>query len=524
MVETETDISLSRGAGLPRALYTGAAVRELDARFIEQSGAPGFALMQRAGRSAFRYALRRWAGARRWLVLCGTGNNGGDGFIVAGQAVQQGHEVQCLLVGEPDRLKGDARSAYEDACQAGVRVNAFSGEAFAASVADADLVVDALLGTGLKGEVKSPYLSAIEAINRSGRPVLAVDLPSGLCSDTGRVMGAAVKADLTVTFIGLKLGLFTGKGPGVVGKLVFDSLGCGADVATEVAAAATRLDWANAQANWPRRSPIAHKGDFGRVLVIGGDLGMGGAALLAAEAAVRSGAGMVFVATRPEHVSACLARRPELIVSGVRHRSELLPLLKKADAVVVGPGLGQGAWGQQLLQAVRTEFAGPVLIDADGLNLVAAAPVRLGHNVVLTPHPGEAARLLSCSVADVERDRCRALQALSQRYDCTVLLKGAGTLVSGAGPATVPTLIDAGNAGMASGGMGDVLSGIIGALLGQGLAGVAAANLGAAAHGAAADLAASELSMAGMVAGDLPLAVARLLATTDRDKATGAQA
>ncbi|MAL97525.1 MAG: bifunctional ADP-dependent NAD(P)H-hydrate dehydratase/NAD(P)H-hydrate epimerase [Alteromonadaceae bacterium] len=533
MAESAIDSSLLKKSALPRALYSGHAVRELDARYIAQAQVTGLALMQRAGRSAFRHAKRRWPAVRHWLVLCGTGNNGGDGFIIAAQAVQQGHDVRCLLLGDTGKLQGDARRAYEEARQAGVAVETFSDTLLHQALVNAELVVDAMLGTGLTGAVRAPYDAAIEAVNQAETAVMAVDMPSGLCSDTGTLLGKAVQADLTITFIGLKLGLFTGKGPGVVGELVFDSLGCDDDIAAAVPAVAIRLDWATARVGWPKRSPTAHKGDFGRVLVIGGDLGMGGAALLAAEAAARSGAGMVFVATQPEHVSGYLARRPELIVRGVRHRSELLPLLEQVDAVIVGPGLGQGPWGQQLLQAVRTEFDGPVLIDADGLNLLAkeqgdpdgngAGKRKLGNHVVLTPHPGEAARLLGCSVADIERDRIRALDSLSNRYGCVVLLKGAGTLVKNADSASVPTLIDAGNAGMASGGMGDVLCGLIGALLGQGQEGVSAAILGGVLHGASADLLAAELSMAGMLAGDLPLAAARLLKSSEtRPDTTGA--
>lgn len=531
MAESAIDSSVLKKSALPRALYSGHAVRELDAGYIAQAQVTGFALMQRAGRSAFRHAMRRWPALRHWLVLCGTGNNGGDGFIIAAQALQQGHDVRCLLLGDTGKLQGDARRAYEEARQAGVAVEAFSDTALHQALVSAELVVDAMLGTGLTGAVRTPYDAAIEAVNQAETAVMAVDMPSGLCSDTGTLLGKAIQADLTITFIGLKLGLFTGKGPGFVGELVFDSLGCDDGIAAAVPAVAIRLDWATARAGWPKRSPTAHKGDFGRLLVIGGDVGTGGAALLAAEAAARAGAGMVFVATQPEHVPAYLARRPELIVRGVRHRTELLPLLGQVDAVIIGPGLGQGPWGQQLLQAVRTEFDGPVLIDADGLNLLAkeqgdpdgkgagggSGPgnKELGNHVVLTPHPGEAARLLRCPVADIERDRVRALDSLSNRYGCVVLLKGAGTLVKNADSASVPTLIDAGNAGMASGGMGDVLCGLIGALLGQGQEGLSAATLGAVLHGAAADLLAAELSMAGMLAGDLPLAAARLLKSSE---------
>lgn len=520
MVDAVLD-ALRKGDGLPQALYRAREVRDLDARTMAEAGVSGFELMQRAGRSAFRHAARKWPDAGNWLVLCGGGKNGGDGYIIAGQATQQGKNVRCLALSDPAKLKAEAREAYKWALGNQVNVETIDMAELPAALTTADLVVDAMLGTGLTGAVRAPYADAISALNDSGRPVLAVDMPSGLCSDTGRLLGSAVRADLTVTFIGLKLGLMTGHGADAAGTIVFDSLGSDSAIQAEVPATALRLDWRHASAGWPRRRPAAHKGDFGRVLVVGGDLGMGGAALLAAESAARIGAGMVFVATRGEHIPAFLARRPELIVRPVAHRNELLPMLEKMDAVIIGPGLGTSAWGEQMLQVVRNHYDGPVLADADALNLLAAEPGPLPASWVLTPHPGEAARLLGSRVSEVEADRIAAVDKLCQDFRCTVLLKGAGTLVQGP-PAvsegadaaelrTVPTLIHAGNPGMASGGMGDVLSGFIGALLANGLAGFHAACLGATLHGASADVAAAELSMASLLAADLPMAAARLL-------------
>lgn len=513
---------LHRGDGLPRALYRAREVRDLDARAMAHANVSGFELMQRAGRSAFRHGFRRWPDANRWLVVCGGGKNGGDGFIIAGQAVQQGKDVRCLLLADPEKLKDEARQAYEWATASGVAVESSSEGLLDRALVEADVVVDAMLGTGLAGDVREAYRGAIDAINDAGKPILAVDLPSGLSSDTGTILGSAVQAQLTVTFIGLKVGLFTGSGSDVSGKIIFDGLGSDPAIYADVPAAALRLDWQTAKSGWPQRRPSSHKGDFGRVLVIGGNHGMGGAALLTAEATARAGAGMVFVATRAEHIAGFLARRPELIVKAVSHRNELLPLLEQMDAVVIGPGLGTDAWGEQMLQAVRSHYQGPVLADADALNMLALSPAVLPASWVLTPHPGEAARLLGSDTADIGRDRLEAIERLCGRYQCTVLLKGAGTLVQ-SGTDAVPTLIHAGNPGMATGGMGDVLSGFIGALLGSGVSGFHAAAVGAALHGAAADLAASELSMAGLLAADLPLAAARLLAGTEVTDSGGAQ-
>lgn len=516
--------TLLKGDGLPRSLFRAQEVRELDARAIADGSLTGYALMQRAGKSVFRQAAKRWPGAQNWLVLCGGGKNGGDGYIIAGLAALRGKSVRCLALSDPQNLKSEARQAYESALVNGVTVERFEPEAGCTALAETDVVIDAMLGTGLKDNVRAPYDEAIARVNGAAKPVVAVDIASGLSSDTGQVLGSAITAELTVTFIGMKLGLLTGHGPDVTGEIVFDALDVDPGIYHEVPAAATRLDWNTARAGWPERRPSAHKGDFGRVLIVGGDLGMGGAAVLAAEAAARAGAGMVFVATQPDNVPAFLARRPELIVRGVAHRNDLVSMLERMDAVIVGPGLGKGAWGRQLFHAVRSLYRGPVLADADALSLLAESCSPVAANWVLTPHPGEAARLLGKSIGEISEDRIKAVGSIAQRYQCTVLLKGAGTLIQGARPSdnvaeiqpeVLPTLIHGGNAGMATGGTGDVLSGFVGALLGAGLPGIDAATLGASLHGAAGDLLGAELSMAGLLAGDLPLAAARVLATTE---------
>jgi len=298
---------------LPVALYTAAQVRELDARLIA-AGTPGFELMQRAAHVAWRALRRRWPDAGAVTVLAGRGNNAGDGYIVAALAQRSGWQVRVLAVGDPQALQGDAAQALAEARASGVVVEPWHAEAMLQGV-----LVDALLGTGIAGDVREPYVAAIEAINASALPVLAIDLPSGLCANSGRVLGHAVRADLSVTFIGLKLGLFTADGPDRVGTLVFDDLQTDPQIVSQVAGAAVRLDQSTLVPVAPR-SPVAHKGSFGQVLVIGGDLGTGGAALLSAEAALRCGAGMVTLATRPEHVTAALVRRPEIMCSGVVSR------------------------------------------------------------------------------------------------------------------------------------------------------------------------------------------------------------
>ncbi|MFE8072174.1 NAD(P)H-hydrate dehydratase [Marinobacteraceae bacterium S3BR75-40.1] len=489
---------------LPEALYTADQVRALDSRAIETFGVPGFDLMQRAGRSAFRQLLRHWPLCKRVVVLCGGGNNGGDGYLVAGLALRQGLHVDCLAVSDPAKLKGDAHRAYEWAGEQGVEVlgwNSLADDRLRETLARADVIVDAMLGTGLKGAVRDDYRGILKTVREAQRPVLAVDIPSGVCADTGSDLGDALPAELTATFIGLKVGLLTGQGPDFTGQLAFDDLSVDAGVYEGIEPVAERVDWTRAARDLPRRRPAAHKGDCGRILVVGGDQGMGGAGILAATAALRGGAGLVHLATRKDHVTAALSRRPELLVHAVEHRNDLEPLLDAVDVLVLGPGLGRQAWGEQMLQRCL-EWEGPLVVDADALNMLAARgqkPRR--ENWILTPHPGEAARLLDSDAGTVNRNRLESAAALQSRYGGVALLKGAGTIVAGAG--RLPALIDAGNPGMASGGMGDVLSGLIGALLGQGHDPFRAARLGAALHGRAADEAARQKGYMGLVAGDL---------------------
>ncbi|WP_085701316.1 NAD(P)H-hydrate dehydratase [Pseudomonas sp. B26(2017)] len=452
---------------LPDALYRAAQVRELDARLIA-AGTPGFELMQRAAHATWRALVRQWPAANQMTVLAGHGNNAGDGYLVAALAHRAGWQVQVLAVGEPQRLKGDAAVAHAEAVADGVSIAPWD-----LSCELRGIVVDALLGTGLSGDVREPYAAAIAAINASGLPVVAVDIPSGLCADTGHALGDAVHADLTVTFIGLKLGLFTGAAADHVGVLLFNDLQAPAEQFSDLPVAARRLN----VANLPRlaaRSPAAHKGRFGHVLLIGGDHGFGGAILLSTESALRSGAGMVSVATRPEHVPAALSRIPEAMALGASSANQLMGLLEKVSVLVVGPGLGQAGWGRALLSAAANAPL-PQVWDADALNLLASGFVSLPRDCVITPHPGEAARLLGISTAEVQADRPAAALALSKKYTAVVVLKGAGSLI--AHPDGRLALCHQGHPAMASAGLGDVLAGLTGALLAQGMDGFDAACL-----------------------------------------------
>jgi len=481
-------------------LYRAEQVRELDRRTIA-GGITGFALMQRASAAAWQLLRERWPGVRRLTVLCGAGNNGGDGHVLAALAAAEGLTVQRILLKGIDELTGDARLAADMATAAGVGTEPWR----AGMALEGELVVDALLGTGLTGEVRGTFREAIAAINASGRPVYAIDIPSGLQADTGAVLGEAVRATATVTFIGDKLGLHTGAAADHVGEHHFRALGVDARGEADLVPAAWRLEEALIRAWLPPRRRAAHKGDCGHVLILGGAPGFGGAALLAAEVSARLGAGKVSLATAPEHVTASLVRCPEVMAHGVRGAGDLAGLPALADALVVGPGLGQGSWGQAMLQAAL-DAGRPLVVDADGLNLLAERFSGTHRDDarrdgwILTPHPGEAARLLGCPVAEVEADRPAAAQALRKRFGGVVVLKGAGTLVAGpAGLAVCPF----GNPGMASGGMGDALSGMLGALLAQGVPLEAAARLGVLVHARAADLAAADAGERGLLAGDL---------------------
>jgi NAD(P)H-hydrate epimerase len=482
-------------------LYTASEAYGLDAAAIA-GGVPAIQLMKRAARAAFELLLERFPAPELISVYCGSGNNGGDGYVLAALAAQRKLPVRVICVTAPADLAGAARQAYEFALQEGVAIESF-GQATAPRHG---VIVDALLGIGARGAPYGEFAQAIAQINQCHLPVLALDLPSGLHPDTGAVAGAVVEASLTITFIGTKRGLVTGRGPAVCGELVLANLEIADAIYDQVPASAKRLQLNDLTTLLEPRAADAHKGDFGHVMVIGGDLSYGGAALMAAEAAARTGAGKVSVATRPEHVSAILARRPEIMACAVVSGQELEPLLARATLLVVGPGLGRTPWSEQMLQqSIKSGL--PLVLDADALNILAEGRVvpvanHQQHSPWLfTPHPAEAARLLGITTAEVQADRFAAVRAISDRYRASVILKGAGSLVA-ALDGRVGVVTD-GNPGMASGGMGDVLAGILGGLMAQGLSADDAAQLGAVVHACAGDLAAEDLGQRGLLATDL---------------------
>lgn len=475
-------------------IFSADQVRRLDARAIGEFGIPGYTLMCRAGQAMLDALEECWPTARRVLVLCGAGNNAGDGYVLARLARAGGYQVQVMSLVEPAGLKGDAATALSDYLDAGGSVDAWQ----AGALGQCDVVVDALLGTGLERPLAGGFLEAVDALNASGRPVLSADIPSGLNANTGSVMGAAVHADLTVTFVGRKIGFYLADGPDHVGCCRYADLQVPAQVLAESGCVARLIGGSLRAKVMPPRRRTAHKGDNGRVLLVGGGEGMPGAVRLAGEAALRAGAGLVTVATLPDHLPVVLAGRPELICRGVRKDKELQPLLERADIIALGPGLAQDDWSQQMFRAALASGR-PLVLDADALNLLAGKPVRRD-DWVLTPHPGEAARLLGTSPAIVQNDRLSAVQRLAESYGGVAVLKGAGSLVARAGQ--LPWVCDQGNPGMASPGMGDVLTGIIAGLAAQCRDLDIAARLGVLAHAAAGDLAARD-GERGLVAGDL---------------------
>ncbi|PID49032.1 MAG: bifunctional ADP-dependent NAD(P)H-hydrate dehydratase/NAD(P)H-hydrate epimerase [Proteobacteria bacterium] len=490
-MNTKTPILIKQHpSALP--VYLGTTVRQLDRIAIQEYGMSGYALMQAAGQSLFKVLTQTWPNAKSLCIVCGVGNNAGDGYIVARLAVQAGWQTTVMALASLADLSGDAAIACQEYLAVQGHIQTFTGH-----LPEADVLLDALLGTGLTRPVTGAYAAAIHAMNQHPAPILAADIPSGLHADTGQVCGDAVKAAATLSFIGLKTGLFTGQARRYRGAVWLDDLCVPAAVYQGQKIAMHTLSGQNITDKLPKRSPTAHKGQFGHCLFVGGAPGMSGAIRLAGEAALRTGAGLVSIATHPEHAPYLNIATPELMVHAVPSAAELRSLMANRTVLAIGPGLGQNSWAHHLLTlALATEL--PKVIDADALNSLACFPAKQDH-WILTPHSGEAARLLACSVADIENDRIKAVQQLQQNYGGVIVLKGADTLIASAHG--IACCI-AGNPGMASGGMGDVLTGIITALLAQGLSLPDAACIGVQVHAQAGDKAAQK-GERGLLASDL---------------------
>jgi ADP-dependent NAD(P)H-hydrate dehydratase / NAD(P)H-hydrate epimerase len=480
-----------------RDLHTAEQVRVMEREALIALGISGHDLMRRAASAALGSLRRHWPQARRVCICCGPGNNGGDGFLLGVLACEAGLQVE--LVALSTIAHGDAALARSECEQAGGQVRLWDAES---RLPMADVFVDALYGIGLNRAPEPSAARLIDGMNASGKPMLALDVPSGLNADSGYCPGAAIRADVTVTFIVGKRGLHSGRAADQVGQLELANLGVPDSVYARVQPDAQLL----IAGSMPPRARYANKGSNGHVLVIGGGHGMAGAVRLAGESALRAGAGLVSVATRGENVLALNATRPELMVHAVDDVQALAPLLERAGVLALGPGLGQGDWAHALWQAAL-DTNKPLVLDADGLNLLARKPCTFAVPTVLTPHPGEAARLLGMSIADVEQDRFAAVRELARCFSATVVLKGSGSLI--ADPDGRLDVCPWGNPGMASGGMGDLLTGVIAALLAQGCTAWQAACLGVGLHARAGDLAAQN-GERGLLASDL-LAPLRML-------------
>ncbi|HEX4854187.1 NAD(P)H-hydrate dehydratase [Arenimonas sp.] len=475
-------------------LYRTSQVRAMDELASGAFGVPPYELMARAGAAAWRVLQQRWPQVRHLGVACGPGNNGGDGYVVARLARAAGLKVSVVTPPGATPRTAQARQALADWRAAGGTVAPFDG-----MLPDCEAWVDALYGIGLTRPPSEAAQSMIERINAARVPVLSLDVPSGLDADTGHAAGTAVHASATLCFIAAKRGLYTGMARDFDGEVLLDRLDLKIGAFDDFTPAAW-LCRPEGLARWlaPRHAN-AHKGEHGHVLCVGGEEGMGGAVRLCAEGALRTGVGLASVATRRSGVAALVAARPEAMTHAVEDAAALRPLVERATVLAVGPGLGQGDWGRALF-AEALGSGKPLVLDADALNLLANHPVAVPQ-AILTPHPGEAARLLARDKAAVQADRFAAAEALAQAFQCTVVLKGAGTIV--AAPGEIPAVIGAGNPGMATGGMGDVLSGVIGALVAQGLPLFQAAVAGALLHSAAGDAAARVGGERGLLPSDL---------------------
>jgi ADP-dependent NAD(P)H-hydrate dehydratase / NAD(P)H-hydrate epimerase len=507
----------------PSEVYLANEVRELDRVAIEEYGIAGIELMERASRFALHTLLKFWPKTEHIAVLCGAGNNAGDGYLLAALAKKRNIDCVCYYLSDPSLLKGDAKTAFEMSKAQHVKIVPFNPHAsFSETNLGANaVIVDALLGTGLNRAVSSEYIQAIEACNASSLPVLAIDIPSGLSANTGKPQGIAIEADITATFIGNKLGLMTGEGRQYSGAIIFDSLKLPCEVRKHVRPSIHCLNLSELLERLPKRARNSHKGKHGHTLLIGGNEGFGGAIILATQAAARMGGGLLSVITRPANSASVLQGTPEAMTHAVTEPELASTVINKATVIGIGPGLGKDKWAETLLK-FALESNSFLVIDADALNMIAANPA-LKHQLkqrsltqtqgshLITPHPGEAARLLNSDTHTIENDRLEAVKKLQNDFGGHALLKGSGTLI--AHPSGKLSVNPYGNPGMASGGMGDTLTGIIAGLMSnfQGLDTELLCELACCLHACAADMEANENGELGMLASDLPKHARRLL-------------
>ncbi len=496
-----------------------AQMRDADRRTIDEIGIPSIVLMENAGRAAAGAVEARFApqDRRRVAVLCGRGSNGGDGLVVARVLAERGAAAVVVLLGRGEDVRGDARTNLDVARRLGLRVaeapDAAAWQACRPDVAAADLVVDALVGTGLRAPLEGLPAAVVSDLNAARRPVVAVDLPSGLSADSGACIGVSVEARVTVTLAAPKIPLVVSPAAERAGEMVVADIGIPARVVDELAGPRVELLTRDAlRARLPVRARDAHKGDCGRIVVVAGSPGKTGAARLAGTGALRSGAGLVTVATPascvgpvaavPEYMTSAL---PETEAGTVRGTAADIVLALGADVVAAGPGLGIGAEPRALVRALVERVPGPLVLDADALTVLAGDPgvlaLRRDRVTVATPHPGEMARLAGTTVGEVQANRIDVARQFATGQGVHVVLKGARTVL--AAPSGAVRVSASGNPGMATGGTGDVLTGVVAAWLAQAADPETATSLAVHLHGRAGDLAARRSGETALVAGDV---------------------
>ena len=512
-------------------ILTSAQMRQIDRAAIEDLGIPGLVLMENAGLRTVRALRARFEDVARetTVIVAGKGNNGGDGFVVARHLANSGAAPEVLLLAAKDEVKGDAAVNLAIALKMGVPVTevrtAADWKKFRVAVFHASIVIDAMFGTGLDKPLEGLYAAAVEDINKSPAFKVAVDIPSGLSSDTFEVIGPSVKADLTVTLAAPKVAHIVPPAAERVGELVVAPIGIPPGLFDDPALKLELVEEAVIRPYFGKRRKDTHKGTYGHLLIVAGSLGKSGAAALAGRAALRTGAGLVTVATAAAALPSIARTMAELMTEPLASTPEgtiaasalprALALLKAKDAVLVGPGLSTDPSTAEFVLGLLPKVKGPCVVDADGLNIVSAKPGILGRMagpVVLTPHPGELARLAGLSTAEVLRDRLTLVPGFAAKYGVTVVLKGYRTLI--AGPDGRVFVNPTGNPGMATGGTGDVLGGMIASELAQEKGTLGAVLAAVFAHGLAGDVAAERLGEKALVAGDiiryLPAAVKAL--------------
>ena len=480
-------------------LYSAAETRTIERTAIEQYGISGYSLMVRAGLAAFDLLRLRWPTAKTFSIFCGSGNNAGDGYVIARLLADANLSVNIICLSPPHKLTGDARTAYQalDKNKVGqIDISTVDWQSFAENT---DVIIDAMLGTGLSRPVSGDWVTAIDRINQLQVPVLAIDTPSGLNADTGNKYNTAINADTTITFITNKKGLFTADATDCCGQLFLDDLQLPESIYRHVKTSTFLINQTTPFEQQLLRKNASHKGSYGHVVVIGGTTGMFGAICLAADAAIRSGAGLVTALIRKGSATAHNFRLPEIMCRECELEEPAIEiaLQNKASTIAIGPGLGQDDWAKAMLNAAIASKK-PLVLDADALNLLAKTPLYRS-NWVLTPHPQEAARLLNCTVQDIQNDRFTAARSIAEKFGGICVLKGSGSVIHNGQHCY---LINAGNPGMSTAGMGDVLTGIISALISQSKDTLQAVNYAVWIHAKAGDNAAKS-GMNGIIASDI---------------------